>query len=62
LNSFLKARANLMFTHQRFPFPVEFISQELFERRREMDARVKAENKNQFDWETVIKYNMQVLT
>lgn len=49
-----------MFIHQRFPFPVEFISQELIEKRRAMEAKVKEMNVNKFDWETMIKYNMQV--
>jgi hypothetical protein len=50
-----------MYFHQRFPFPVEFVSQELLERRREMEAKIKLANANKFDWNTVLKYDMQVL-
>lgn len=48
-----------MHLHQLVEFPVEFISQEIIERRREIDAKVCEQNQNKFDWETVIKYNMQ---
>ena len=46
---------------QRFPFPAEFVSEELLQRRREVEGKVKEQNANKFDWDTVIKYNMQVL-
>uniref|UniRef100_A0A1I8BJF0 Ribosomal_L16 domain-containing protein n=1 Tax=Meloidogyne hapla TaxID=6305 RepID=A0A1I8BJF0_MELHA len=56
-----EARAQLMPCLQRFPFPVEFVSEELLQRRREVDVKIKDQNENKFDWDTVIKYNMQVI-
>jgi len=45
---------------QRFPFPIEFVSDELLQRRRDVEVKIKEQNENKFDWETMIKYNMQV--
>jgi hypothetical protein len=45
---------------QRFPFPIEFISEEILQRRREVEIKINEQNTNKFDWGTVIKYNMQV--
>lgn len=47
--------------HQRFRFPLEFISQELIEKRSRIEAEVQKNNENKFDWETLIEYNMQVI-
>jgi len=45
---------------QRFPFPIEFVSDELLQRRRDVEVKIKEQNENKFDWDTMIKYNMQV--
>uniref|UniRef100_A0A183BT10 Ribosomal_L16 domain-containing protein n=1 Tax=Globodera pallida TaxID=36090 RepID=A0A183BT10_GLOPA len=54
-----EARSILMHLYLHLPFPVEFVSQELFEKRRELETKVRENNRNKFDWETIIKYNMQ---
>ncbi|CAK5084510.1 unnamed protein product [Meloidogyne enterolobii] len=54
-----EARAILMTCLQRFPFPIEFVSDELLQRRRDVEVKIKEQNENKFDWETMIKYNMQ---
>uniref|UniRef100_A0A914HWV8 Post-GPI attachment to proteins factor 2 n=1 Tax=Globodera rostochiensis TaxID=31243 RepID=A0A914HWV8_GLORO len=54
-----EARSILMHLYLHLPFPVEFVSQELFEKRRELETKVRESNRNKFDWETIIKYNMQ---
>ncbi|KAF7634398.1 Ribosomal_L16 domain-containing protein [Meloidogyne graminicola] len=54
-----EARAQLMPCLQRFPFPIEFVSEELLQRRHEVEHKIKEQNTNRFDWDTVIKYNMQ---
>ncbi|CAK5117976.1 unnamed protein product [Meloidogyne enterolobii] len=54
-----EARAILMTCLQRFPFPIEFVSDELLQRRRDVEVKIKEQNENKFDWDTMIKYNMQ---
>jgi len=54
-----EARSYLMSLPLSLPFPVEFVSQKLFDLRRELEERIKEQNENKFDWDTVIKYNMQ---
>jgi len=49
-----------MYFHQRFPFPVEFTSQQILDKKRELEAKMTELNRNKFDWDTMIKYNMQV--
>lgn len=41
------------------PFPVEFVSEEILTARRQREADIKKYNQNPFDWETVMKWNMQ---
>lgn len=55
----LEARAYLMYLCERFSFPVEFISAEILAERRKEEERIAQLNTNKFNWETVIKYNMQ---
>ncbi|KAL3120543.1 hypothetical protein niasHT_007835 [Heterodera trifolii] len=54
-----EARSILMHLYLHMPFPVEFVSQELMDKRKELEMKVHANNRNKFDWDTLIKYNMQ---
>ncbi|KAK0414494.1 hypothetical protein QR680_011463 [Steinernema hermaphroditum] len=58
----VEARAFLMYLCERFSFPAEFVSEEILQERRQEEARIRANNTNKFDWDKVIKYNMQNCT
>uniref|UniRef100_A0A1I7Y6Q0 Large ribosomal subunit protein uL16m n=1 Tax=Steinernema glaseri TaxID=37863 RepID=A0A1I7Y6Q0_9BILA len=58
----IEARAFLMYLCERFSFPAEFVSEEILQERRREEAAIRANNTNKFDWDTVIKYNMQNCT
>jgi len=40
-------------------FPIEFISEEILQHRREEERQIQMYNKNRFNWDYVIKYNLQ---
>uniref|UniRef100_A0A0M3KI15 Large ribosomal subunit protein uL16m n=1 Tax=Anisakis simplex TaxID=6269 RepID=A0A0M3KI15_ANISI len=54
-----EARAYLMYLCERFSFTVEFVSAEILAERRREEQRIAQLNVNRFNWDTVIKYNMQ---
>ncbi|MFH4978987.1 hypothetical protein AB6A40_005696 [Gnathostoma spinigerum] len=54
-----EARSFLMYLCERFQFPVEFISHELIVNEEAEEKRISELNLNKFNWENVIKYNMQ---
>ncbi|KAH7731806.1 Protein MRPL-16 [Aphelenchoides avenae] len=54
-----EARAYLTYICDWLNFPIEFVSQELLEQRRQQEADIAMYNQNHFDWDNVIKYNMQ---
>jgi hypothetical protein len=41
------------------PFPIEFVSEEILQKRREEEREIELHNQNRFNWDMVIKYNMQ---
>lgn len=43
-------------------FPLEFVSHEILDQRRQMEADIAQYNQNPFNWDNVIKYNMQNCT
>ncbi|VDD90461.1 unnamed protein product [Enterobius vermicularis] len=55
----IEAQAFLLYLCERFKFPVEFISADILAKRREEEKRIAELNTNQFNWEMVMKYNMQ---
>jgi len=57
-----EARAYLTYLCVRFKFPVEFISEEILQKQRQEEADIQKYNQNPFNWDTVIKYNMQNCT
>ena len=57
-----QARAYLTYLCVRFKFPVEFISEEILQKQRQEEADIQKYNQNPFNWDTVIKYNMQNCT
>uniref|UniRef100_A0A914DKV0 Large ribosomal subunit protein uL16m n=1 Tax=Acrobeloides nanus TaxID=290746 RepID=A0A914DKV0_9BILA len=54
-----EAKGYLSYLVNAFGFPVEFISQRILEERKKEDEEVQQLNKNKFNWETAIKWNMQ---
>uniref|UniRef100_A0A7E4W126 Large ribosomal subunit protein uL16m n=1 Tax=Panagrellus redivivus TaxID=6233 RepID=A0A7E4W126_PANRE len=57
-----EARAYLTYLCIRFKFPVEFISEEMLQEKRQKEAEIARHNQNLFNWDNVIKYNMQNCT
>uniref|UniRef100_A0AC34RJH8 Ribosomal protein L10e/L16 domain-containing protein n=1 Tax=Panagrolaimus sp. JU765 TaxID=591449 RepID=A0AC34RJH8_9BILA len=57
-----EARAYLTYMIVQFKFPVEFISEEILQKKRQEEADIAKYNMNRFNWDTVIKYNMQNCT
>ncbi|GMR41809.1 hypothetical protein PMAYCL1PPCAC_12004 [Pristionchus mayeri] len=55
----IEAQAYLSYLCERFSFPVEFVSQRILDQRRAEQDLVTKCNQNPFNWETVMKYNMQ---
>ncbi|CAI4221083.1 unnamed protein product [Auanema sp. JU1783] len=55
----IEAKAYLTYLCDRFQFPVEFVSQRMLTERRENEKEIEKHNKNPFNWDKVIKYNMQ---
>ena len=41
------------------PFPIEFVSEKILQQRRDEARDIERYNKNHFDWDRVIKWNMQ---
>ncbi|CAJ0568864.1 unnamed protein product, partial [Mesorhabditis spiculigera] len=58
----IEAKAFLLYLCERFKFPVEFVSQDLLSQRRAREDWEARNNRNTFNWDTVIKYNMQNCT
>uniref|UniRef100_F1LCW8 Large ribosomal subunit protein uL16m n=1 Tax=Ascaris suum TaxID=6253 RepID=F1LCW8_ASCSU len=54
-----EARAYLMYLCERFAFTAEFVSAAILAERKEEEKRIAEMNVNPFNWDTVIKYNMQ---
>uniref|UniRef100_A0A1I7T2H0 Large ribosomal subunit protein uL16m n=1 Tax=Caenorhabditis tropicalis TaxID=1561998 RepID=A0A1I7T2H0_9PELO len=55
----IEAKAFLLYLCERFSFPVEFVSETLLAERRRKAEETRMMNKNVFNWDHVIKYNMQ---
>uniref|UniRef100_A0AC34GPW0 Large ribosomal subunit protein uL16m n=1 Tax=Panagrolaimus sp. ES5 TaxID=591445 RepID=A0AC34GPW0_9BILA len=57
-----EARAYLTYLCLHFKMPVEFVSEEILQERRQKEADIAQYNQNKFNWDNVIKYNMQNCT
>ncbi|CAI5444680.1 unnamed protein product [Caenorhabditis angaria] len=55
----IEAKAFLLYLCERFSFPVEFVSETILAERRRKEEEIQNMNKNRFEWDNVIKYNMQ---
>jgi len=54
-----EARSFLCYLADILPIEVEFISAEILTQRRQEEERIRRENTNRFDWDMVMRYNMQ---
>lgn len=48
-----------MYLCERFRFPVEFVSEKILWEKKLLEKRIEALNINKFNWDIVLKYNMQ---
>lgn len=55
----LQARAYLTYLCESLSFQAEFVSEEIFEKRRANEKLIEAINVNEFNWDLALKYNMQ---
>ncbi|KJH50232.1 ribosomal protein L16 [Dictyocaulus viviparus] len=55
----IEAQAFLLYLCERFNFPVEYVSEKILSERRANEKEIAEHNLNPFDWDRVIKYNMQ---
>lgn len=55
----IEAKSFLLYLCERFSFPVEFVSEELLAERRAVEREIAEHNQNPFNWDRLIKYNMQ---
>jgi len=55
----LEARAYLLYLCEWLKFPAEFVSERMLTERRAQLAHVTANNTNAFNWDKLMKYNMQ---
>uniref|UniRef100_A0AC35TSW1 39S ribosomal protein L16, mitochondrial n=1 Tax=Rhabditophanes sp. KR3021 TaxID=114890 RepID=A0AC35TSW1_9BILA len=55
----IEAKAFLSYIAERFAFPVEFVSSQILADRRQREKEIEEGNQNKFEWENVIKWNMQ---
>ncbi|KAI6188507.1 hypothetical protein M3Y98_00362300 [Aphelenchoides besseyi] len=55
----IEARAYLAYLPDFLPFQTEFVSEEILQRRRDEEREIKLYNQNPYNWDHVIKYNMQ---
>ncbi|CAJ0918576.1 unnamed protein product, partial [Mesorhabditis belari] len=58
----IEAQAFLLYLCERFKFPVEFVSQKILEERRVKEDFIQRHNQNRFNWDIMMKYNMQNCT
>ncbi|ETN77238.1 hypothetical protein RB195_011100 [Necator americanus] len=58
----IEAQAFLLYLCERFSFPVEFVSERILAERRAAEKEIAEHNQNPFNWERVLKYNMQNCT
>jgi len=57
-----EARSFLCYLADLLPMKAEFVSAEILKERREEEEYIRRENINRFDWDTVMRYNMQNCT
>ncbi|KAI6215372.1 Ribosomal-L16 domain-containing protein [Aphelenchoides besseyi] len=55
----IEARAYLSFMPDFLPFQTEFVSEEILQKRRDEEREIELYNQNPYNWDHVIKYNMQ---
>ncbi|PAV63254.1 hypothetical protein WR25_21548 [Diploscapter pachys] len=55
----LEARAILTYMVDFLPFPTEFVTHEMLLERRAKEEDIEKHNQNPFDWDRLLKYNMQ---
>ncbi|WKY01989.1 hypothetical protein Q1695_015753 [Nippostrongylus brasiliensis] len=55
----IEAQAFLLYLCERFSFPVEYVSEDILARRRAAEKEIAEHNQNPYNWDRVIKYNMQ---
>ncbi|EYC10878.1 hypothetical protein Y032_0053g2348 [Ancylostoma ceylanicum] len=58
----IEAKSFLLYLCERFSFPVEFVSEKILAERREAEKEIAEHNQNPFNWDRVLKYNMQNCT
>lgn len=61
-NSSFQAQSFLLYLCERFSFPVEFVSEKILAERRAAEKEINEHNQNPFNWDRVLKYNMQNCT